>query len=194
MLGKAYANKKQKKDRPKDDLYSTPKSLVWVMQDIILQEFPLNDTILEPCSGYGAISQELAKFGYTVKENDIINQNGVDYLQSSFQERYIVTNPPFSLWDKFIQKAKQNCNKVLAIGRLNYLGTNSRYKSGIWQNLKAVYCFNRYVDYQTPYRNDGLFHVGAMATCWMLWDMSYNDNPTIHIVDVQKYAKLGNFK
>lgn len=41
---------------------------------------------------------------------------------------------------------------------------------------------------------DGLFHVGAMATGWYLWDMTYTGDPTIHVVDVQKYAKLGGYK
>jgi hypothetical protein len=56
-----------------------------------------------------------------------------------------------------------------------------------------VYPFNRYADYQTPARDDGLFHVGAMATAWFVWDMDYIGKPTIEVVDVQEYATLGNF-
>jgi hypothetical protein len=80
------------------------------------------------------------------------------------------------------------------IGRLNYLSTNSRYKSNLWNNLKSIYIFNRYVDYQTEFRDDGLFNVGAMATGWFLWDMNYNGKPNIEFIDVQEYAKLGNYK
>ena len=80
------------------------------------------------------------------------------------------------------------------IGRLNYFGTCSRYQSGIWKNLKAIYCFNRYVDYRTPSRTDGLFCVGGMATAWFLWDKNYVGDPIIKILDVQRYAKLGNYK
>ena len=108
--------------------------------------------------------------------------------------KYVITNPPFSLWDKFVVKAKSHCKKFMFIGRLNYFGTNNRFQSGLWKNLKAVYPFNRYVDYQTPYREDGLFHVGAMATAWFLWDMKYIGEPKIRVLDIQKYAKLGNFK
>ena len=191
--GKAYANKKKKINRPEGDFYPTPKSLLWVISDVIKQEFPISQTILEPASGNGAISNELKAMGYQVIENDLFN-NGVDYLQTQFTNNYIITNPPFSLWDEFVVKAKQESKKVLMIGRLNYFGTNSRFTSGVWNNLKSVYCFNRYIDYRTPERNDGMFNVGAMATAWFLWDSEYTGNPQLHFVDVQDYAKLGNIK
>lgn len=187
-MGKAYAHRVD--HRPLGDLYSTPKSLVWVASDIINAEF--SGPILEPCYGLGAISKELVKMGYTVKENDI--SNGVDYLTGTFTESEVITNPPFYLWDFFLEKAKTHAKKIMFIGRLNYLGTNSRYKSGIWNNLKAMYCFNRYVDYRTPYREDGHFHVGAMATAWFLWDMNYVGLPVMGILDVQQFATRGNFK
>lgn len=192
--GKAYANKKSEIDRPIGDYYSTPKSLVWVMKDTIIQEFP-HKTMLEPCHGQGAISQELELMGYDVTENDLY-QGGEDYITSSTfsNHKHIVSNPPFSLWDEFVDKAKSHCSKFMYIGRLNYLGTNSRYCNDIWKNLKAVYCFNRYVDYQTPFRTDGNFHVGAMATAWFLWDMEQSIDTIVKIVDVQPYAILGNYK
>ena len=195
-MGKAYANKKTIGKRPKGDFYETPKSLVWVASEIIHSEFSAESPILEPCCGNGAISNELKKMEYKVVENDLHSHIGTnyDYLDSSFPEEYVITNPPFSLWDEFVLKAKTHCQKIMFIGRLNYFGTNSRLKNGMWDNLKSVHCFNRYVDYRTEGRIDGLFNVGAMATAWFLWDMNYNDDPTIHFLDVQKYAKLGNCK
>ena len=82
----------------------------------------------------------------------------------------------------------------MMIGRLNYLGTQSRLNKWIWNNLKMILPFSRYVDYQTPYRDDGFFHVGAMATAWFLWDMDYYGKPTVEFIDVNKYAKLGNYR
>jgi len=191
-MGKAYANRKQETDRPEGDFYATPKSLVWVAEDIIRREFSKDIPILEPCSGGGAISDELSKLGYTVATNDLF-RGGKCYIAEPFTERYVITNPPFSLWDSFVTKAKSHAEKVMMIGRLNYLGTQSRHMSGIWNNLKAMYCFTRYVDYQTPPREDGMFHVGAMATAWFLWDMNYTGSAELHTLDVQKYAKLGNY-
>ena len=190
--GKAYANRKRLGFRAVGDFYPTPRSLVWVMQEFIIDTFSKQQPILEPCSGRGAISEELESMGYRVICNDI-STGGVDYLQNNFASKAVITNPPFSFWDLFVEKAKEHATQIMLIGRLNYFGTNSRFQSGIWENLKSVHCFNRYVDYQTLPRKDGHFHVGAMATAWFYWEAKFMGAPTIHVVDVQKYATLGGF-
>ena len=192
-MGKAYANKKVITDRPLGDFYSTPTSLTLVARDIIEQEIPKEEIVLEPCAGDGGISIPLRNLGYIVKENDLY-RGGVDYLSTKFEELYVVTNPPFSLWDEFVKKIKKESLKSMVIGRLNYFGTDSRSKSGIWNNLKSVFCFNRYIDYRTPFRDDGRFYVGATATAWFLFDSGYCGDATIHVLDVQKYASLGQYK
>jgi hypothetical protein len=194
--GKAYANRKIAAARPVGDFYSTPKSLVWAAEEILLGELPVGSTIMEPCYGKGAISDELVKLGYKVLLNDLYSvEGGEDYLlQTVGSVPGVVTNPPFSLWDEFVLKAKGHANKVVMIGRLNYLGTVGRFASGIWNGLKLICPFNRYVDYQTPYRVDGLFHVGAMATAWFVWDRAYSGYPMVRLLDVQRYATLGNYK
>ncbi len=72
---------------------------------------------------------------------------------------------------------------------MNYFGTTTRLSKGLWEGLKSVYW---YVDYRTPEREDGLFHVGAMSTAWFVWEKGFSSPPTIHFLRVQKYAKLGN--
>ena len=190
-MGKAYANKKPEKERPEGDFYPTPKSLVWVAENMIKKELCKNEVVFEPCCGNGMISSEIKKFGYNVIENDLYRNGGVDYLNTSFDYPQIITNPPFSLWDEFAVKAKKEAHKVIFIGRVNYFGTTARLSNGLWNELKAVYFFDRYIDYRTPERNDGLFSVGAMATAWFVWERGYSPAPTMHFLSVQKYAKLG---
>ncbi len=200
IMGKAYANKKSKENRPAGDLYHTPRSLVWVAEDIIKKEFRKKE-ILDPCCGDFPICIELFGMGYMLTGNDIIYESdenlfGVDYLtDKTFNSfKYVISNPPFSLWDKFVLKSKEHCKKFMYIGRLNYFGTASRSQSGLWDGLKWVMPFNRYVDFQTPLRDDGLFYVGAMATGWFLFEKGWKKPPMVKILDVQKYAKLGQFK
>jgi hypothetical protein len=176
------------------DFYSTPKSLVWVASDIIKKEFP-RANIFEPAAGQGhkPIVEVLRGYlGYDVQHWDLYD-DGVDYLKSDWEAKQVITNPPFSLWDEFVMKAKSHCDKFMFIGRPQYFATNSRYTSGIWDNLKGVYPFNRCIDYRTPYRGDGQFHVGAMASAWFLWDMDYCGPSEIKVLDVQKYATLGGY-
>jgi hypothetical protein len=190
-MGKAYVNRKPKKDRPEGDFYPTPKSLVWVAKEMIQKELCKDQIVFEPCSGSGMISSELEKMGYKVAENELY-KNGVDYLKNEFSYRQIMTNPPFSLWDEFVTKSKKEADKVIFIGRLNYFGTTSRLHKGLWDELKSVYVFDRYVDYRTEEREDGLFNVGAMATAWFVWEKGFSLKPTLDFLSVQQYSKLGN--
>lgn len=174
------------------DLYYTPFSLVWEL--LKYEDF---ENCLEPASGEGAIIKAAKNYDNCefIREGDI--KKGEDFFDSKSWHGDILTNPPFSLWDGFVFHAKKITDgKICMLGKLNYFGCVGRYKSGIWDGLKTVYIFNRYVDYRTPYREDGLFHVGGMATAWFVWDRDQNpiNIPEIRILDVQKYAKLGQFK
>lgn len=190
-MGKSYACRKDSRD---SDNYPTPCSLVWVASDLIKAFFDKNKQVLEPCCGNGQISKQVSQLGFDVVENDIANQGGVDYLSCDFRQTQVITNPPFCVFDDFIKKAKSHAESVISIGRLNYLGTASRNSNGLWDGLYHIACFNRYVDYRTPERSDGMFHVGAMATAWFFWRRGFSGQPTISVLDVNKYATLGNYK
>lgn len=186
------AHYKSQDERPLGDFYATPRSLLWVASTLLATEFDKTLPILDPCAGEGAISDELAKLGYTVHTNDLYF-GGVDYLTNSWTEQQVIMNPPFSLWDEFVWQAKTHARKILAIGKLSYLATQGRLKNNTWQHLKCIYCFNRCVDFQTPMRTDGCFYNGGIATGWFLWDDTYTAKPTLDILDVQAYATLGKF-
>ena len=200
---KAYFHKTPKKDRLLGDLYYTPKSLMFAARELIKEEFPKTSIILDPASGQDErkpIVESLRDMRYKVKECDLYDPlSGVDYTKeenaSLFKQFYCITNPPFSLWDQFVHVAKSHAKKFMFIGRLNYLSTQGRCESGIWNHLKLICPFTRYVDYRTPYRTDGFFHVGGMATAWFLWDMSYSGQPRIsEFINVRAWAKLGQYK
>lgn len=197
--GKAYANRKALSERPASDFYVTPRALVWVAADVIKQEFDKKYRILDPCSGTGIIADELRGMGYMVNEMDINHYGREDSLRDNYLTAYIparqvIANPPFSQWDDFVIKANRSVGKVMMLGRLNYFGTYQRKEKGIWQGLKWVLPFDRYVDFRTPERDDGLFHVGAMATAWFIWEMGWRWEPKLRILSVNKYAKLGAFR
>ena len=190
-LGK---NKKEK--RPKNDFYCTPFSLTWLLAD----KYDLSH-IWEPACGKGSIVNPLKKMGVVVEASDIdpkFDPLGISRQFFEFTEKLsdtIISNPPFSLWDLFIFQAKMlDVKRIIYIGKTDYFSADGRSKSGIWNNLRHVNIFNRKVDYQTPYREDGLFCVGAMTSAWFVWDKGYTGKPTIDIMNVQPYAKLGAFK
>ena len=202
--GKSYAckDKKEHQLRPGDH-YPTPKSLVWSAKDLFLKVIPTWEEITEPCCGNGLITTALKDIGYKrIIENDLINKR-TDILHKdcmdydlSWSSNNVITNFPFSAWDEcvinFLQKPE--LENLITIGRLNYLSTNSRFQKGLWEHLKEVWIFNRYIDYRTPERADGNFNVGAMATGWFWFTKEKVDAPVIRFVDVQQYATLGNLE
>jgi len=200
MIGKAYANRKPEDKRPESDFYSTPISLVWE-----LLKLPIMDnikTVLEPACGENAISDQLAEAGKKVISTDI--RTGCDFLtDKKYDNIYpvadaIITNPPFSLFDEFVTKAKHISPIVIMIAKTNFFGAYQRNANGIWKDLSHVYIFNRQVDYRTPYRNDGCFNVGNLITGWFVWEKGWSEkhgeNWLTSIIDVQKYATLGQIK
>jgi hypothetical protein len=195
--GKAYASKKSEKERPESDFYSTPVSLTWELLKLpIIKNI---NTVLEPACGGNAISDELIKADKIVVSTDI--RTGTDFLNTNkFDINFdaVITNPPFSLFDKFVTHAKEVAPIVIMIAKTNFFGAYQRNVNGIWHDLSHVYIFNRQVDYRSPYRDDGLFHVGNLITGWFVWQKEWSDTHgevwETSIIDVQKYATLGQIK
>ena len=193
--GKSFAVRKRNYIESKKDFYPTPKSLTYEL----LNTGVLNDckTILEPAVGTHAVSNILLERGFQVTEKDIIYGN--DFLNDDYSGQKfdaIVTNPPFSLIDDFIEKAKQiDCKKIVFICRTNHLGSHKANDKKIWEGLSDVFVFDRMVDYDKPFREDGKFKTGMLVTGWFVWTKGYNGPARLKVLDVQKwFAKAGDDK
>ena len=192
-MWKAYVNKKRQGERRPSDFYETPICLT----EELLKTGELDDvhTVLEPCCGMYAMSKVLENAGKVVLSRDLIYGNNFlidEYKEQSFDA--VVTNPPFSLWDEGITKAKTIGRKVVAIGKPNFFGAHSRYVSGIWNELKCVYIFTRQVDYQFPIQDDGSIGVGNLITGFFVWEHGYKGDPSVRLIDINDYCKLGSYE
>lgn len=182
---KYFAARKPLAERPEFEYYPTPKSLVWELLKV--EEFPKE--IWEPACGEHAISEALEAAGHIVKSTDI--RSGTDFLTTQEKVPCIVTNPPFNLWDEFVRKAKQSCDRFAFLGKITLLAAHRRHKNGIWTGLKRLLVFDRQIDYHAPKRDDGLFHKGYLATGWFVWDMSWEEPWwRTQLLDVNKYCTL----
>jgi hypothetical protein len=195
-MGKNYANRKPKNERPESDYYPTPRSLVWKLidasPDLFLRELP----IVDPACGEMAILKALKDKGFTLTHGDDLTL-GRDFLKESYNGQFsqAIMNPPFSLFDEFILKAKSEFPLFASILKTNFFGAVGRHKAGVWANLKYLYIFNRQVDYRTPLREDGHFHLGNLITGFGVWDRSWDkDYWETRIIDINDYAKLGGIK
>ena len=186
--GKAYANRKPESQRPAGDLYETPS--LCVIELIKNGKFvPTDARIYDPCCGKYAIGNILRQYGYgNVKENDIIYGN--DFLKEDDKREYdaIIMNPPFKLFDSFVEKAKKKAWKVYCIGKMNYFGAHSRNVNGLWKGLEWVLPFDRMIAFDKPEVN-GKVECGMMVTGFFVWNCEYEGLPQIKVIDVQKYIK-----
>lgn len=184
IKGKAYANRKSVDKRPKGDFYETPVC----MTEELVKTGVLDGvkTIWDPCCGKYAITKVLEKHGFNCFGNDIIY--GTDYLKEQYQHHEcIVMNPPFSMFDAFVKKAKQEADIVCAIGKVNFFGGHKRNITGLWDNLKSIYIFDRMIAFDKPLRADNKVECGMLVSCWMIWDKNYKGKPEINVLDMQNY-------
>ena len=90
------------KNRRAMDFYPTPREVtVALLEQIML---PYGMKIWEPACGQNHMVDVIREYGYDVIGTDI--QDGVDFLTADLPEgvRFIMTNPPFSIADKFIER------------------------------------------------------------------------------------------
>lgn len=193
-MGKAYANRKKSELRNENDFYETPYSLTWELQKLNI--IKPRKIIIDPCCGNYAISKWFRETN-TVIEKDL--KYGDDFFKDNYDDLqfdYAILNPPFDLWDKFIEKSKKIAKTVIAIGKTDYFSCYQRLQNDIWKGLSDVYIFNRKVDYQFPTMESGEFGVGSLTSGWFVWKYDYPEDfsAKLHFIDVQKYAKLGGYK
>lgn len=191
--GKAYANRKSESERPEGDFYETPSCMIreLIINDEIDFPIDLDISIYDPCCGKHRIGNVLREYGYhDITEKDIMY--GQDFLADYTDNTYDVTimNPPFKLFNSFVEKAKRISDEVWCIGKLNYFGAHDRNINGLWNTLDTVYVFDRQIAYDIPEDENEKVQCGMMITGWFCWKKHCrSDYPQIKVVDMQKYIK-----
>ena len=190
MRGKESAYRKPKADRPEGDFYITPISLFTKLYRA--ESIPFGSDILEPFCGKKYLVNYMENCGFNTTSFDLYyGRKKQDFLKYTKKHKSIISNPPFSQFDDMVMHSKEIAENIYLIGKMNFWGAFKRNQRGVWKHLKKIYVFDRQVDYRTPYRKDGHFHVGNLVTGWFCWDMNYTGLSTIQPMEVNKYATLG---
>ena len=100
---------KSGKSTPNDVVMTKPETAKW-----IIDYFKPIGTILEPCKGDGAFYNQFEgdKDWCEIKE-------GRDFLNYNKKVDWIITNPPFSIFDRFLLKAFEVANNIVFFCPLN---------------------------------------------------------------------------
>lgn len=184
--GKNFSGNNVGGKRRKSDFYETPYSITQQFLDVITID--REESILEPACGDGAIVRVLKDNGYSVTHYD----EEVDFLRETGRYDTVLTNPPFSLAQEFVIKAKGVAKKrICFLLPLSYLHGKKRFDT-IYSDksfaLSEVHVFTRYPMLGDPLRDDGKYRTGMMVYAWYVWDRSHVGDPVIRWIDNNSFV------
>ena len=169
-------------ERQQQDYYATePVATDWLCK---LEQ--LSSPILEPSCGEGHISEQLKKHGYEVVSRDIVDRGYgevADFLffNNEKWEGDIVTNPPYSAAQEFVEKALEMIktgHKVAMFLKLQFLEGQGRAHLfdrnppiRVWVSRSRLKCAI----------NGDFDNVGGSATAyaWFVWEKGFKGYPEI---------------
>lgn len=166
---------KNKNKRRENDFYSTPD---FATEALLEREIFYGD-VWEPCCGSGSISKILQKHNFQVYSSDLVERGfgdiNIDFLIAEKRSANIITNPPYSLAEEFLFKAKEASeHKIALLLRTAFVESAGRYD--LFQDkkfpLKKILQFSKRINF---------LEKGSPNFCsaWFIWDKEYIGNPTI---------------
>jgi len=176
-------------ERVDNDFYATSYESTYALFNV--EEFQPT-TFLEPCCGQGHISKVIEEMfpNANIESTDLIDRGygkgDVDFLTTEYNKKYdyIITNPPYSLAQEFIEKSLSITNKKVAMFlKIQFLEGIGRYNFFKNTPLKIVHVFSARQD---PWRDGspvnpttGKKWGSTMCFAWFIWEHGYKGEPTI---------------
>ena len=107
------------KDNPNDKVY-TPEFIVAEVLSEFSQHITSDSTLLEPFKGGGAFYDKLVSLSSNPVQWCEIDQ-GVDFFEYKDKVDWIITNPPYSIFDKVLPKCLEVADNILLVIPVNKL-------------------------------------------------------------------------
>lgn len=175
--------------RQNEDFYATdPKALEVFIEALERDGISLCKDIWECAVGAGHLSGLLENKEYNVKKSDIVdrgcNAEIRDFLTTD--EKFdgdILTNPPFVLAEKFVEKAieiLENGKRLYLFLKIQFLEGQSRAK--LFQKYKPKYVYVNSKRQHTAMNGEfdkyGM-SIGTLCYCWFVWEKGWNGETVI---------------
>jgi len=187
--------------RPDDDYYPTPPALTMAMlehEQAALTRLGIK-RIWEPACGAGHISHLLTQLGYQVEATDLYDRGygtpGVNFLHQSKTAypniQAIITNPPFSILNQFIEVACQfkHIDYICLFSKLATLETIQRSYLLEKTKLSRVLVLRERVVLTRQGVDARPGGSGLIPFAWFVWERvrgnSWGAPPTIHWITAQ---------
>lgn len=182
-IGAAMAGGNPREGRVVDDYYPTPREVTRAALKNI--DLGRDAVVLEPAAGCRAMADEIEAHGYTVVATDIRPRaprvEQMDFFDMKRKDcigvTAIITNPPFSLAERFIRHAREE----LGVPFLMLL-----LKSSFWHARSRTALFDEHRPAQIwalNWRPDFLGRGGPTMECsWMIWSDDHHGPTRYHVL------------
>lgn len=170
-------------NRPEHDFYRTPEPAT----RCLLAREKLTGVVWEPACGDGAIARVLVEAGHRVYATDLVDrgygETGVDFLAATAPDELgvIVTNPPFTLVQEFVEHALSfRPREVIILARLLWLEGKSRKAFFEATSLARVWVFSQRMNVSRNGVDHGDGGLGGMvAFAWFVWQRGWRSAPRL---------------
>lgn len=150
--------------RNDQDFYPTPPEATQALVNFL--SLPTGTRIWEPAAGNGDLANVLEANGYAVTQSDI--QTGTDFLTCQKEDvDWIITNPPFSIADKFILRCAEHRVPFALLLKSQYWHAKTRLE--LFRNYPPTWVL------PLTWRPDFLFKTRGkgsplMDVMWVVWN------------------------
>ena len=178
-----------------NDLYETPECATLAL----LRVEQLPKRIWEPACGRGAIVRVLRAHGHEVLASDLIDYcDPTCFYRRNFLLEHklskccecILTNPPFSLAEEFVEHALELCPYVIMLLRLAFLESERRSHILDTGSLARIHVFRRRLPMMHRDGWTGPKTSSAMAFAWFVWDRGHIGPATINRVSASQMPPI----
>jgi len=139
------------------DDFQTPAIAI----DPLLKFIPRDKVIWEPACGKGNLVKEFERQGYKVIGTDVLyGQNFLNYEAKGYD--IIVTNPPYSIKEKFLSRCYELCMPFALLMPLTGLESEKRQKLYRKHGIQLIIP-NKRINFETP---SGKGNGSWFMTCW----------------------------
>ena len=168
-------------ERQKEDFYATePSALIIFIEKLKLDGIEIDKKVWECACGKRHLANVLLDYGHEVKMTDIVNRVEdifiEDFLTSdSYFEGDILTNPPFNLAEKFVEKGIEKLKegkRLFLFLKIQFLEGQKRKDLFKKYPPKYVYCYSA----RQKCARDGEFEKYTATTqfyAWYVWEKGY---------------------
>jgi len=197
LSGTRLAGSNSSLGRVDNDYYATdPKAVKKLFNNLAINK-QIN-SFLEPCVGEGNIADEVISIRKpnTTKFIDIVdrgypNTEVADYLTYSSDEKFdlIMTNPPYSLGQEFVNKSMSMLSKggyLIMFLKIQFLEGMKRKPMFNKYPPKYIYVFRKRMG---TWRNgeefddDGKHRSTTMCHAWFVWQDGFSGEPIVRWID-----------